>query len=254
MVCNKGSTTYSILGETVRISIVTAILNSPEIVRRQILHYEKMSLPDDIEIIYVDDGSVPPLSNVRPLNFDFKLYYTNDSREWTQPAARNFGVKQASGEFVIVTDIDHILSRELIDTVYEGQWDVVRFKREFGVLNVWGGFTQNVDTLVAYGLPIERIKTRGLKVTPHTNSFAMRRDLYWQIGGVSEKHVGSGKHPNREEQPVKAAYKRLAREGKITVCGDEDRPTIYMIPNGRYCGDKDYNPFGLFHNLERMTR
>jgi hypothetical protein len=37
--------------------------------------------------------------------------------------------------------------------------------------------------------------------------------------------------------------------------GDQDeRPTIYMFPNGRYCGEKDFNPFGLFHDLKRKTR
>ena len=237
-----------------KVSIVTAILNSHEIVRRQILYYNSLRLPDDVEVIFIDDGSKPPIQVFLATNFKLRLLYTNDFRDWTQPAARNFGVKAAIGEYIIVTDIDHILSRQLIDDVKEQKWDVYRFRREFAVLDERGTFTQDKAILISYGLPPERLETRGLQVTPHTNSFAMRRQLYWDIGGVSEKHVGSGKHPNREEQPVKAAYKRLAREGKITICGDEDRPTIYMIPNGRFCGDKDYNPFGLFHDLKRMTR
>ena len=236
-----------------RLSIVTAILNSQEAVNRQLLHYEQMDLPDTIEIIFVDDGSNPPLVAETTLK-NFLLLQTNDFREWTQPAARNFGVKRAIGDFIIVTDIDHILSRELIDTVCSGKWDVVRFRREVGVLEWDGHFTQRPYVLSTYGFPLDRIERRGLKITPHTNSFGIRRDLYWELGGVSEKMVGSGKHPNREEQPIKKGYKKLAAQGKIKLCSDKERPVIYMFPNGRFCGDKDFNPFGLFHDLKRMTR
>ncbi len=39
-----------------RLSIIIPVLNSHEIVRRQALHWEKLNLPDNIEIIIVDDG------------------------------------------------------------------------------------------------------------------------------------------------------------------------------------------------------
>jgi len=47
--------------DNIRLSIIIPVLNSHEIVRRQIAHFEKMDLPDDIELIIVDDGSDPPL-------------------------------------------------------------------------------------------------------------------------------------------------------------------------------------------------
>ena len=237
-----------------KVSIVTAILNSHKVVERQMRHYKGMPLPRDVEVIFVDDGSDPPLNPRAEPNFNFKLIATNDFRAWTQPKARNIGVKDAVGEYIIVTDIDHILSRTLIDTVRSGQWDVVRFRRELGIIDELGQFTQDVEELVRYGVPRERLERRGVRVTPHTNSFGIRRDLYWKLGGVSEKRVGMEVHPHREEQPIKAGYKKLAQDGKITVNADDERPVIYVIPNGRFCGDKDYNPFGLFHDLKRKTR
>ena len=42
-----------------KLSIVIAILNSHEIVRRQLLFLKKMDLPNDIEVVFVDDGSRP---------------------------------------------------------------------------------------------------------------------------------------------------------------------------------------------------
>jgi len=42
-----------------KLSIVISIYQSHEIVRRQALHFAKMGLPDDVEFIFVDDGSDP---------------------------------------------------------------------------------------------------------------------------------------------------------------------------------------------------
>ena len=47
--------------DNIRLSIIIPVLNSHEIVRRQIEHFKKMDLPDDVELIIVDDGSDPPL-------------------------------------------------------------------------------------------------------------------------------------------------------------------------------------------------
>ena len=47
--------------DNIKLSIIIPVLNSHEIVRRQIAHFKKMNLPDDVELIIVDDGSDPPL-------------------------------------------------------------------------------------------------------------------------------------------------------------------------------------------------
>ena len=224
-----------------KVSIVQAVLNSPEILRRQMLHYEKMNLPDDVEVIIVDDGSDPPLEQA--------TCATNDFRDWTQPAARNFGAKRARGDFCIFTDIDHIISREVIEIARNCPADVVRFRREAGVLDENGDFTQDWDVLQEWGF-----KRGGLRVAPHSNSFIVRTGLYLGLGGVSERHVGSGIHPNREEVPFKGKLKRLEKSGKIEIWQDRTKPLIYMMPNGRYCGDKDSNPFGFFHDLKRKNK
>lgn len=229
-----------------KVSIVNAILNSPEIARRQILHYNKIGLPADVELIFVDDGSDPPLNIEVVPNFSFSLFQTNDFRSWTQPAARNFGAKKAEGEFLILTDIDHIISSEVVNLAMNCKHDVVRFKREAAVLDENGDFTQDMAVLRTYGFVRNK-----LRIAPHGNSYIMRKSLFLDQGGVDTRYVGTGKYPNREEVPLKAKLKRLCVDGKITILDDNTKPTIYMFPNGKYCGDKDYNPFGLFHNLSR---
>lgn len=227
------------------VSIVIAVLDSHEIVRRQLIHFTKMRLPDDVEIILVDDGSVPPLSagNDDDIYLEtLTIHRTNDFRPWTQPMARNIGARIAQGEYLICTDIDHIITKSLIERVMVGDYDAYRFKREAGVLMENGDFTQDMDELKKYGFP-----ERGLRLPAHGNSYAIRRGVFLALGGSQQKD----QYPNRDEIPVKRGIKRMEERGEITRIPDEDRPTIYMIPNGRFCGDKDFNPFGLFHNLKR---
>jgi glycosyltransferase involved in cell wall biosynthesis len=226
-----------------KVSIVIAVLNSHEIVRRQILYFNSLKLPEDIEVILIDDGSEPALQIFLATNFRLRLLYTNNFMPWTQPEARNMGVRAAIGEYVICTDIDHILPRETIDTVLDTKYDVVRFKRFIGALDEHGIFTQDRNVLEQYGYS----KERGLRISAHGNSYAIKRELFLRLGGSRQKDH----YPNQDEAPLKRQLKRLAKQREITIIPDDDRPSIYMIPNGRYAGDKDANPFGLFHELKR---
>lgn len=243
------------------ISIVIAVLNSPEVVRRQVLWFRRMPLPEDVEVILVDDKSDPPL---RIEDYDLPrlriLRYEEHPEAWTQPAARNHGVRHAQGPWVICTDIDHIIPKALIDFVRDSPCDFIKFRREVAILNAAGIFEQTPEAVLTYGFEEKRLGPNrdNYHIAPHTNSFAIKKDLFLKLGGVSEMHVGSGRHPNREELPLRRRIRAAYRAGEITMLtedtdGTDRRPMIYMIPNGRYCGHKDYNPFGLFHSLPRKT-
>ena len=232
---------------------MNAILDSPEIARRHILHYNKMPLPSDVEVIFVDDGSNPPLSlDGVQIDFKFSLYATGNKKRWTQPAARNLGSRKAKGEFCIFTDIDHIITKEAVEVARNPQFDVIRFKRKVAILDEEGNFSQDHDELARWGLLPQYFKKR-LRLPPHGNSYIFQRELYLRLGGVDERFVGTGRYPNREEVPLKKKLKALRDRGEITICDDDNRPIIYMFPNGKYCGDKDYNPFGFFHNTSRKN-
>lgn len=232
-----------------KVSIVIPVLNSHEILRRQLLYFEKMGIPDDVEIIIVDDGSNPPLTYSGPL--PLMIYSTYDKRPWTWALARNLGARRAKGEYLLMFDIDHIITKSLLDMVRTFGGQKIQFLREFGVLNEAGDFTQDLNTLVKYGFPISRLKDRGLKLSPLPNNFAMRRDVFWEIGGYREDLV-ERPYPQGEDRLFKKAWYRWEAAGKGHV--HHERPTIYMFPNGKLCGDVDYNPFGLFHTLTRKTK
>jgi glycosyltransferase involved in cell wall biosynthesis len=224
---------------SLRLSIIIPVLNSHEIVRRQILHYEWF-LPHDAELLIVDDGSEPPIEDE---SYTARIIYTHDKRQWTQPIARNIGAQNAIGEFLIFTDIDHIIPEETIRFAEDFKYGYGRFKREVAVLDKDGHITQDRDELAKYGFP----KERGLRVGCHTLSMIVRADVFRDTGGFREN---IGHYPTHDDGDMKRKLKHLERVG-VVKCPDDERPVIYMFPNGRFCGDKDCNPFGLFHELKR---
>lgn len=239
-----------------KISIVIPVLNSHEVVRRQIEHFKKMNLSDDIEIIFMDDGSNPPLAEkVTWGDVDgfknFNIYATGEKRPWTECLARNKGAKVARGEYLLMTDIDHILTRELIDGVYKFEGDMMSFPRFLAILDEEGNFTQNVEVLFKYGLSRQFYKRRGLNAGRHGNSFAIRKAIFDEMGGYSERVVLRPWHEGADRY-----FKREWRKG--VAAGrwkqEESGPPMYTFPIGRFCGDGtdiDCNPLGLFNNLKR---
>lgn len=242
-----------------KLSIVLPVLNSHEVVRRQLLHFEKIGVPDDVEILIIDDGSEPPLSfpefeKTLPLT----IHQTNDTRPWSWPVARNMGVRLAKADHILQMDIDFILSRKALDTARAFDGDFMRFKREFGVLDENGDFTQDFAVLKQYGVPEERLMTKGVRLNNHRCQFVIHRDLYNRMGGFREDRIGRP-YPQREDGDFAKKWDKLYEAGEINdfddMHGYENREVLYMFPNGKYCegGDVDSNPFNLFHTLTRKS-
>jgi len=172
-----------------------------------------------------------------------RIIKTNDARPWTQPKARNVGASKAKGDVLLFTDIDHVIDRKAVDAGRHFKYDYGRFYRELGVLDSDGNLTQDPDTLMEWGVSQNKA-TGSLHIGCHTLSMYIKADVFNQIGGFREK---LGKHPTHDDGNMK---KRLNRSG-LSKCPDHERPKIYMIPNGRFSGDKNANPHGFFHKLCR---
>lgn len=234
---------------TTKLSLIIPVLNSHEVVRRQLLHFERMGLPTDTELIIVDDGSDPPLKEVvtsKSRNFQIKVWPTCDTRPWTWALARNAGARIATGEYLLMFDVDHIVPSFAINFIREFTGLKVQFVREFGVLDENGVLTQDREVLADYGLP----RGKGLCIGPLPNNFAMRRDLFWELGGYREDLVEKP-YPQGEDRAFRSAWRTFDPTGE-KVC--THRPRIFMFPNGKYLGDVDADPKSLFHNLSRKTR
>lgn len=233
-----------------KLSLIAPVLNSHEVVRRQLLHFERIGLPEDTELILVDDGSDPPLwvdhgVGVDLLKPGFRFLSTGDTRPWTWALARNMAAREAKGEYLLMFDIDHILTRDCIDFVRQSSAQRIHFLRHFGVLTEDGNLTTDRTVLESYGLP-EKMRSR---IESHQNSFAMRRSLFWDLGGYREDLIGKP-YPQGEDSGFYRKWKEYSEQFGIPSV---EGPSLYVFPNGRWCGDVDHNPHGLFHDLSRKS-
>lgn len=235
-----------------KISVVIAVYNSHGAVKRQVKHFASMNLPDDVEFIFVDDGSNPPLNIADYQLKNLRIHATNDKRPWTQGLARNAGAKLATGEYLLMTDIDHILSQEAIMDTYHFTGDKMIFPRYFGVLLEDGSLSQEPSVLEKYGLDMERLKTkRGLYASVHGNTFAMNKSTFELLGMYDEKHCTYGHHAGNkmgEDSVLNRRWNHYAAKNGITLAVGSN---IYMFPIARYHVTGDKNPLGLFHSLSQ---
>jgi len=238
----------------ISLSIIIPYLNSHEIVRRQVLHLQKIGLNDfkDVELIIVDDGSDIPIS-VPDVFERFTLFQTNDKRPWTSSLARNRAVKIAKGDWCFMIDGDYILSRLSIEIARAFKGDRLGVRRQFGVLDDKGDFSQDWKVLQQWGLPLSRLQVKGTTIPPHPNQFIIRKQLFFDMGGYDEDRIINKTYPQGEDNLFKKTWLQFVTKGLATQPPVDCRPTVYMFPNGQFCGDVDTNPFGLFHELSRKN-
>ena len=135
-----------------------------------------------IEIIIVDDGSPDPALDValpglgecdRPV---ISIYRITEDRPWHQHAARNLGAHVAQSPWLLLTDMDHVLTAHHADAL---------LKRLARLNPGTAYFLHRIEA--STGLPT---LGRDDRPKPHPNSFVMTRDLYWQAGGYDEDFWG----------------------------------------------------------------
>src|SRR5688572_26515133 len=72
-----------------------------------------------IEVVIVDDGSPDPAADVpRPDGLpELSIYRVTEDRPWHQHAARNLGAFVARAPWLLLTDMDHVLTAEAADAL-----------------------------------------------------------------------------------------------------------------------------------------
>lgn len=128
------------------------------------------NLIDQICVIVVDDGSPNGEAQGEAIGCPVKVYRIDVDVRWNQDAARNIAVANADTQWLLLTDMDHIVSQAAWDRVLERKlhkMNVYRFSR---------------TTLEPSG-----------KITPykpHPNSWLMTKSMYELIGGYDERFAG----------------------------------------------------------------
>lgn len=229
----------------IKLSIVIPVYNSHEIVRRQRLHFTKhMPMRDDYELIIVDDNSNPPI--------EVAALRTTNKLAWTQGLARNEGAAHARGEYLFMTDIDHIISKEALEDALNFNGNKMIFRRKIAVLDENGEIRQDRDTLMRWGYDYDAPAGRHgpLDASVHGNTWVMRKDIFEKLGGYSVSKSTQGFHPisrGGEDSDFNARWNRAYSDKEELTLGRD----IYLFPLGRFNKTCELNPFGLFHSLHQ---
>jgi hypothetical protein len=127
------------------------------------------SLRGHLNAIIVDDCSPTPAVDVLlrcEFPFPIRLFRIEQDVRWNWLAARNIGFQHADHGWVLVTDMDHVAPVSTLEALVYGQ--------------------HNPKTVYA----LSRMEHSGEKLTPHSASFFMTREMFWRVGGYDERMSG----------------------------------------------------------------
>ena len=144
-------------------------------------------LKDQIEIVIVEDGtpagqqavSVPRPGTLPKL----RIYRLKDEPAgpippWRQHAARNRAAYEAGGEWLFLTDMDHVIPEASLRALFE---------------KLKTASPDDVHTFHRVDAPkLTPTKNDRGEPKPHCNTFAMTKAKYWKVGGYDEDAVGYG--------------------------------------------------------------
>ena len=101
----------------IKVSIIVPVYESPEFVESFFRYFHENPLPNQIELIIVDNGSTDVFYNTLVVNGESikncNIYQYSEKQ--SSYAARNFGVSQSKGQVLAFTDFDCIISESYID-------------------------------------------------------------------------------------------------------------------------------------------
>ena len=125
---------------------------------------------EQLRAVIVDDGSPKDHAekHIKQIGFPIECYRIKQNIPWNVGGARNLGMDRAPDGSCLLTDIDHLLTRDNAEVlIYQMQF---LEPSEFATL--------------------ARRWADGRKLHSHPNSFVLQRSLYWQTGGVDEDWSG----------------------------------------------------------------
>jgi hypothetical protein len=152
-----------------------------------------------IEIVIVDDGSplcyeadsIVLASDLPPL----RIYRVIEDIPWHQHGARNLGAHVATGDWLYLGDMDHVIPAESMA-------QMVRLC--------------NYEAIYTFGrvdAPDMRPTMKNGVRKPHPNTFLMPRRVFWTIGGYDEDLTGYG---------TDSFFRARLRDGGVPITHRED--------------------------------
>lgn len=139
------------------------------------------SIKGRFRVVLIDDASpnAPAAAVARPDGLPaVDIYRVLEDIPWHQHGARNLGAHIADDGWLLLTDMDHVLSGEAASALFA--------RMDAGLLDP--GTIYTMDRIEADTLQPTLGKDGNPK--PHCNSFVMTRETYWKVGGYDEDYCG----------------------------------------------------------------
>lgn len=163
------------MNEMTPITLVMAYYMNPGMLERHYRLWDSIAdkrLREHLHVVVVDDGSPEPTAAMAPPgclhDMSIQIYRIDVDIRWNQDAARNVGVAHAETNWVLLTDIDHI----------------VRVK-------TWKFLTSQLELDTGKVYKFRRISEPELQpYKPHPNSWLMTKKLFEAAGGYEERFAG----------------------------------------------------------------
>lgn len=154
------------------VSIVFPYYDNPEMLAYKLDYYSRYSeaMKRSLEIVVVDDASpISPARNVVPDSYsiDLSVFRIVRDRPWNQDAARNIGAYEARGEYLLLTDVDHVVPEKTLSGLLA--------EATPGVVLTMGRKAHFSDA----------------SKDSHVNSYFMSKKTYWDVGGYDEDFWGT---------------------------------------------------------------
>lgn len=165
------------------LTLILPYYNQPKMLWRQVEEIEKY--PDSVRCIVVDDGSmdVPLDDQATPPPAFLDVYRIIEDILWNRGMARNLGAYVCETEWLIQTDIDHILPVESVENLlkYMEKLDPMRWYR-FPRWRVGAADDTRKKDEIHHRKKFGQIK-------PHIDSYLMRRDMFF-TSPYDERYAG----------------------------------------------------------------
>lgn len=202
------------------LTFIYTYYDNPNMLRRQINEWRQY--PDEykqaIHFMIIDDGSekVPALPIIQALGqeeglgINLSLYRVLENIPWNMDGARNLGMKNAQTEWAFLCDIDHLVP----------------------VKSLTGMFGMPFKPMQTY-MPIQELTDGTSLERVHPNTWLIRVEDYWSMGGYDEDMVG--------HYGTDGNFSRLMRaHGIKQVTSDAWRTVVYRTEDIEDANTKDW--------------
>ena len=151
-----------------KFTLVVPYYNEPDILEKQVKAWKEIERKDLVEFVVVDDGSKEtPIDLLKDLDFNVRLYRIKKDIFWNSAGAKNLGFTVANTEWVLSTDVDHILTNDTVNAL----------------------LVEDIKESCYYTLARRDLET-GKDYHSPPGILLLRKKSFWEVGGSDEDFAG----------------------------------------------------------------